>query len=185
MINSIEPKEIKLNSSVDELLKKFSTENDVIGKTIKKCSSRASPVPLSNRDRTASATSSLRTSLQQTVISPESTAQKKQQDVASPVAKEKWTCMVCCSKHLVKQDICLICGSEKPVVKELPQTQQNFLTSSSGDKKMLSKFGLRSMSPASEPFSSYLINELGKYCLVFIVCYYEISLSYLNAILER
>jgi len=105
-----------------------------------------------HRERADSATASLRASLVQTVLSPQPAPSVS----LPPDAESKWTCMVCLSKHPSKEDICLICGSERPVVRPSYQLNTSQLATS-----LLDRTKLPSRSPSSELFSSYLIGELG------------------------
>ncbi|CAF0708934.1 unnamed protein product [Brachionus calyciflorus] len=89
----IEPKEIKINQSVDDILRKFSSENEKSSKP-----SVPSPLGKSTPSKIVQKTENLST-------------------LTSPQVVEKWTCMVCLSKHLEKIEICSICGSSRPEIK--------------------------------------------------------------------
>ncbi len=70
--------------------------------------------------------------------------------------------MVCLSKHPSKQDICQICGSEKPASKLSQQLSSSLLSTTLLDRsKSKLQYSPPTKLPSNELFSSYLINELG------------------------
>jgi hypothetical protein len=136
ILPSIEPKELHLNQSVDDLLKKFATENDtLLSRTIKSIgagggassSSRgASMSPASTRSCSpVSYTTTIQQQQQQLIqqslahkSGPSSSSaslshQNRQRSERSH--HQKWTCMVCLSKHTTHVDVCGICGSSRPI----------------------------------------------------------------------
>ena len=90
--------------------------------------------------------------------------------IGSCLANEKWTCMVCLSKHSAMQEICTICGSSKSNASCLQATQSshamlaNSLLAAKNSNSLLNAQST-AKSPATSPsnnlFSSYLMNELG------------------------
>jgi hypothetical protein len=153
LLPNIQPNELRLDQSVDDIFRKFAHENDVLSKTIKNIGSSSI--------RSLSPASSTRST------SPSSLSRQPTTKNRSSTRQEtKWTCMVCLSKHALSVDLCSICGSNKPEPQQphhqlSPASIGGAGSSSINFAKSYSKNQLR-VSSSSANFTNYLLNELGK-----------------------
>lgn len=83
----------------------------------------------------------------------------------STSSMNKWTCMVCLSKHAFQVEICSVCGSCKSSMSPPQEISPNSSTSSSFNPNTTINFAKHYNQPqavsTSSSISSYLLNDLG------------------------